>query len=1372
MSAAVRTLTAACVAATLALIAGTDFARAAADGLTPEARTALARGVDAARQKQWLIALSNFEAAFKLAPGAPEVLFNLALLNDRIGERELRSTAWYRAYLAAAPDAGNRADVEARIKALEESARAGARRLIEKAIAANAALPVRSRTGVLQSILMAQGRIGDGQGGFASIANAQALGIEPSNFDNLYGVLAQGCAAGGEFACIDEAVRRIGDNNARMNALATVVSTLLPYRMTEALAYASRVEGPNRVLAYAAIARAQINAGDKTAARQTATAAVQALDALPAAAVGTYHVDQAIEVAAGTGLIDVGKRLLANPIIRGEKYAFPVASSKLAIGMVEAGLLDEAEALAANIPGIAPLTPPGAPARAGPLDFYWRNHALDRAAGARRAQVAALIKEEKLREADALLSKLPQATLSAQLRPLLAVAQIGAGDVAAAKRSIEKGVAAISAVKEDSRAKWQAIRDLVRGYATIAAAEGGSGNTAAATDTALRAIKAANLIKDDEIRADALGGLDTPNILARTGAASELAKAAEGLSPKSGYTKYVFAAIARPLLESGDAVRGITAARRVSDASTRNSMLGSAAEKRAQRGDWTAALAVAEAIDEPVASRNAYSTIAWVMVGAGYIDAAVKLEPKLAGGSYETSYLSQLATLQARNGALDEAVETTLRRKSGVDRVHGLVSVADTALRFGDRKAAKSILDRAAADAGGNASDRAKSCSYLAGPAIEETGGDGAAKEYLGKCVDLILALPEGKDRSGAWYYALSKVVGRDLPLPRHLAGVALADAQQDSSLGGLARLYAARWLIAEGAIEGGAILSDGNVSFRMQTYSVAARQLWEDGDKDGARRLVRRFEESVNPVHHSWAEVSIAVQDFETAIRNLKQHASASGQMYQAIAVAKAMAKAGRKPEEILALVDLSVAKAVEGKTTYSLYDVVATAAEAGGVARAEAIARLVTGALRAAAFRELTVAALGMGDRTAALRYIKEQESALREADADKRLHYVPGLALSLAWANEPERLEALLRQAPLRAIKSEMLVAAADGYARAGKPEAAEQALRRALEALERSRPDFAEWAAVKIALAEDLVDRERARARLTALADSPARTRAFVELANRRFGEAQPKEAIALMRLVPRSAIADSVIVRVVRHLAASGELAGAHEWIGRIADPARAIQARRHVALIQARAGKIDEAVAEAAALPVEARAYLLADLGEILSAKGDRVRAQLTYAASGTLAETIADPLVKTDLLLTIARGQSRLGPDADEATTRRAAAAAGEIADGNIRKSILGFIAATDAPASATGASATPGIKSAAVTVEERNDWARFAQHSLNDQWHASIGGYMQSLAAKGAEEIAHQLAHGAGAIGSKIDEMRRKAHSWSRKRAAVAAK
>jgi tetratricopeptide (TPR) repeat protein len=87
--------------------------------LPPEAQALEAKGIVAAKEEEWLIAIQEFQDARKIAPDAPELYFNLGLAESKIPGRELRSICWFSAFLDAAPKSPNAIAVRDLIGGLE-----------------------------------------------------------------------------------------------------------------------------------------------------------------------------------------------------------------------------------------------------------------------------------------------------------------------------------------------------------------------------------------------------------------------------------------------------------------------------------------------------------------------------------------------------------------------------------------------------------------------------------------------------------------------------------------------------------------------------------------------------------------------------------------------------------------------------------------------------------------------------------------------------------------------------------------------------------------------------------------------------------------------------------------------------------------------------------------------------------------------------------------------------------------------------------------------------------------------------------------------------------------------------------------------------
>jgi len=79
----------------------------------------MSNGLAAVKKQDWRLAIKHFSEARKASPMSPHVLYNLALATDENVGSEDCAISWYRAYLAAAPDAQNEKQVLARISDLE-----------------------------------------------------------------------------------------------------------------------------------------------------------------------------------------------------------------------------------------------------------------------------------------------------------------------------------------------------------------------------------------------------------------------------------------------------------------------------------------------------------------------------------------------------------------------------------------------------------------------------------------------------------------------------------------------------------------------------------------------------------------------------------------------------------------------------------------------------------------------------------------------------------------------------------------------------------------------------------------------------------------------------------------------------------------------------------------------------------------------------------------------------------------------------------------------------------------------------------------------------------------------------------------------------
>lgn len=188
---------------------------ARADGIAE-----LERGVAMARQGQWPLALRYFRAAHSEMPGDAAVMLNLGLVYDRMGGHEAEAIAWFRAYLAAAPGAGNVNKVKARITEIDAALDVRIQQLLDVArrILGELSAP-REKTAVLSAMMRAYAEAGD-------IAAAQSLErqVPPGGGKPDWGIAAVAAAQArrGDFPGARAEAGRPGAEAVRSWALAEV----------------------------------------------------------------------------------------------------------------------------------------------------------------------------------------------------------------------------------------------------------------------------------------------------------------------------------------------------------------------------------------------------------------------------------------------------------------------------------------------------------------------------------------------------------------------------------------------------------------------------------------------------------------------------------------------------------------------------------------------------------------------------------------------------------------------------------------------------------------------------------------------------------------------------------------------------------------------------------------------------------------------------------------------------------------------------------------------------------------------------------------------------------------------------------------------
>lgn len=142
-----------------------------------ETAQALDRGLRAAKQQEWPLAVRYFEEARKTAPTAPQVLFNLGLAESKMPGRELRAIAWLRAYRLANPKAENARQVQDLIADLEIKVESSLGKLVVLAKQSAEQMRGEDRLKAFEEVAEAQARSGD-------IAGAKQTALKADRCEN------------------------------------------------------------------------------------------------------------------------------------------------------------------------------------------------------------------------------------------------------------------------------------------------------------------------------------------------------------------------------------------------------------------------------------------------------------------------------------------------------------------------------------------------------------------------------------------------------------------------------------------------------------------------------------------------------------------------------------------------------------------------------------------------------------------------------------------------------------------------------------------------------------------------------------------------------------------------------------------------------------------------------------------------------------------------------------------------------------------------------------------------------------------------------------------------------------------------------------
>ena len=234
------------------------------------------------------------DARAQAVPYKPGTLFEKALAADRRGGYELFAIAWYQAYLAAAPKAGNAQRVRERIVELGVEVEAKVWELLNKAGAVAALLPDGdSRNHAFRRIAAIMARAGD-------VAGAEKIVVSlPSVYDR-------------DFVFMNIAIARMrdGDFKGAMKVVTGIKTAPLAFSAKREIAWVQAYSGDiagawktadsisgdqEKSRAYVRIADAEFSAGNAPGAQKAIASAKKAASRIPLEVVRSYSYARIVE---------------------------------------------------------------------------------------------------------------------------------------------------------------------------------------------------------------------------------------------------------------------------------------------------------------------------------------------------------------------------------------------------------------------------------------------------------------------------------------------------------------------------------------------------------------------------------------------------------------------------------------------------------------------------------------------------------------------------------------------------------------------------------------------------------------------------------------------------------------------------------------------------------------------------------------------------------------------------------------------------------------------------------------------------------------------------------------------------------------------
>jgi hypothetical protein len=156
--------------------------------------------------------------------------------------------------------------------------------------------------------------------------------------------------------------------------------------------------------------------------------------------------------------------------------------------------------------------------------------------------------------------------------------------------------------------------------------------------------------------------------------------------------------------------------------------------------------------------------------------------------------------------------------------------------------------------------------------------------------------------------------------------------------------------------------------------------------------------------------------------------------------------------------------------------------------------------------------------------------------------------------------------------------------------------------------------------------------------------------------------------------------------------------------------------------------------------------------------------------AAAELAEQLSDPLIKADVLTTVAHNAARIGSDLAAPLKRKAIEAARSIAIQPLQAAAIHWVDGIDLADLSADRTRNDELAELAEkklesdSREVHKKWGDYIRFSLKGDLFTNVAGFVSSVSSKNPEDVVRSLAEGAGQYGDAIRRLRDLSAEWEK--------